>query len=86
MAHHDTPTPEMPRWRHLESALRVHVPVRALTCPCLFLPRRRTLIAIGTHDLDTIQGPFSYEARPKGCGLPTHSPPFPTETATKNHY
>eukprot|EP00736_Rhodelphis_marinus_P013381 Rmarinus@m.10879 len=27
------------------------------------LCRRRTLVAIGTHDLDTIQGPFSYEAR-----------------------
>lgn len=26
--------------------------------------RKRTLVAIGTHDLDTIQGPFSYEARP----------------------
>eukprot|EP00475_Leptophrys_vorax_P043714 TRINITY_DN8506_c0_g1_i4.p2 TRINITY_DN8506_c0_g1~~TRINITY_DN8506_c0_g1_i4.p2 ORF type:complete len:508 (-),score=161.36 TRINITY_DN8506_c0_g1_i4:50-1573(-) len=25
--------------------------------------RERTLVAIGTHDLDTIQGPFSYEAR-----------------------
>lgn len=25
--------------------------------------RKRTLVAIGTHDLDTIQGPFSYEAR-----------------------
>ncbi len=24
--------------------------------------RRRTLVAIGTHDLDTIQAPFSYEA------------------------
>ena len=24
--------------------------------------RRRTLVAIGTHDLDTIEGPFSYEA------------------------
>ena len=22
----------------------------------------RSLVAIGTHDLDTIQGPFSYEA------------------------
>lgn len=22
--------------------------------------RRRTLVAIGTHDLDTIQGPFTY--------------------------
>lgn len=27
--------------------------------------RRRTLIAIGTHDLDTIEGPFTYEARPQ---------------------
>eukprot|EP01119_Soliformovum_irregulare_P008348 TRINITY_DN21470_c0_g1_i1.p1 TRINITY_DN21470_c0_g1~~TRINITY_DN21470_c0_g1_i1.p1 ORF type:complete len:606 (-),score=193.72 TRINITY_DN21470_c0_g1_i1:249-2066(-) len=26
--------------------------------------RRRTLVSIGTHDLDTIQGPFSYEALP----------------------
>lgn len=26
--------------------------------------RRRTLVAIGTHDLDTIQGPFAYEALP----------------------
>lgn len=25
--------------------------------------RKRTLVAIGTHDLDTIQGPFTYEAR-----------------------
>ncbi|XP_075154242.1 phenylalanine--tRNA ligase beta subunit [Haematobia irritans] len=25
--------------------------------------RKRTLVAIGTHDLDTIKGPFSYEAR-----------------------
>jgi hypothetical protein len=23
--------------------------------------RKRTLVAIGTHDLDTLQGPFSYE-------------------------
>ncbi|KAH9906458.1 beta subunit of phenylalanyl-tRNA synthetase [Xylariomycetidae sp. FL2044] len=28
------------------------------------LARQRTLVAIGTHDLDTIQGPFTYEARP----------------------
>lgn len=28
------------------------------------LCRRRTLVAIGTHDLDTIEGPFSYEALP----------------------
>src|SRR5690349_15160425 len=26
--------------------------------------RRRTLASIGTHDLDTIQGPFTYEALP----------------------
>jgi phenylalanyl-tRNA synthetase beta chain len=25
---------------------------------------KRTLVAIGTHDLDTIEGPFSYEALP----------------------
>lgn len=25
--------------------------------------RKRTLVAIGTHDLDTIQGPFIYDAR-----------------------
>ncbi|KAI5074707.1 hypothetical protein GOP47_0010668 [Adiantum capillus-veneris] len=28
------------------------------------LCRRRTLVAIGTHDLDMLQGPFSYEALP----------------------
>ncbi|OWF46695.1 phenylalanine--tRNA ligase beta subunit-like [Mizuhopecten yessoensis] len=28
------------------------------------LCRRRTLVAIGTHDLDTIKGPFLYDARP----------------------
>lgn len=28
------------------------------------LARQRTLVAIGTHDLDTLQGPFSYEALP----------------------
>ncbi|KAI0431797.1 phenylalanyl-tRNA synthetase [Xylaria sp. FL1042] len=27
------------------------------------LARQRSLVAIGTHDLDTIQGPFTYEAR-----------------------
>lgn len=26
--------------------------------------RKRTLVAIGTHDLDTIQGPFKYDAKP----------------------
>ncbi|KAK3440690.1 hypothetical protein EUGRSUZ_B00970 [Eucalyptus grandis] len=26
--------------------------------------RRRTLVEIGTHDLDTLEGPFSYEALP----------------------
>lgn len=28
------------------------------------LCRKRTLVAIGTHDLDTIQGPFVYDAKP----------------------
>ncbi|KAH7349431.1 phenylalanyl-tRNA synthetase [Plectosphaerella cucumerina] len=28
------------------------------------LARQRTLVSIGTHDLDTIQGPFTYEAHP----------------------
>ncbi|MEE6525226.1 hypothetical protein FKM82_025100, partial [Ascaphus truei] len=26
--------------------------------------RRRTLVAIGTHDLDTVSGPFTYTAKP----------------------
>jgi phenylalanyl-tRNA synthetase beta chain len=26
--------------------------------------RKRNLVAIGTHDLDTIQGPFTYDAKP----------------------
>ena len=30
------------------------------------LCRRRQLVAIGTHDLDTITPPFRYEARPPG--------------------
>jgi phenylalanyl-tRNA synthetase beta chain len=25
--------------------------------------RKRTLVAIGTHDLDTVQGPFTYTAK-----------------------
>jgi phenylalanyl-tRNA synthetase beta chain len=28
------------------------------------LCRRRQLVAIGTHDLDTLKPPFRYEARP----------------------
>ena len=28
------------------------------------LARQRTLVSVGTHDLDTIQGPFTYEALP----------------------
>lgn len=27
------------------------------------IARKRTLVAIGTHDLDTVQHPFRYEAR-----------------------
>ena len=30
----------------------------------IFINRKRSLVAIGTHDLDTIEGPFSYEALP----------------------
>ena len=30
----------------------------------LLIFRQRTLVAIGTHDLDTIQGPFTYKAEP----------------------
>ena len=26
--------------------------------------RKRTLVSMGTHDLDTIKGPFTYMARP----------------------
>lgn len=28
------------------------------------LARQRTLVSIGTHDLDTVEGPFTYEALP----------------------
>ena len=28
------------------------------------IARKRTLVAIGTHDLDTIKGPFKYTAQP----------------------
>jgi phenylalanyl-tRNA synthetase beta chain len=28
------------------------------------IARRRTLVAIGTHDLDSVTGPFTYEALP----------------------
>ena len=27
------------------------------------IKRKRTLVAIGTHDLDTIKGPFTYDAK-----------------------
>ncbi|KHO00824.1 phenylalanyl-tRNA synthetase, beta subunit [Metarhizium album ARSEF 1941] len=30
------------------------------------LARNRTLVSMGTHDLDTVQGPFTYEALPPG--------------------
>lgn len=28
--------------------------------------RKRSLVAIGTHDLDTVVGPFTYDAKPPG--------------------
>lgn len=31
-----------------------------------FVCRKRSLVAIGTHDLDTISGPFTYTAKPPG--------------------
>lgn len=37
--------------------------VVALLC-APFMCRRRTLVAIGTHDLDTISGPFTFTAKP----------------------
>ena len=30
----------------------------------LLFNRRRTLVSMGTHDLDTVEGPFTYEAHP----------------------
>ncbi len=30
----------------------------------IFLHRKRSLVAIGTHDLDKVEGPFTYEAIP----------------------
>ena len=30
----------------------------------LLVSRKRSLVAIGTHDLDTVEGPFTYEALP----------------------
>eukprot|EP01062_Namystynia_karyoxenos_P060221 TRINITY_DN51751_c0_g1_i1.p1 TRINITY_DN51751_c0_g1~~TRINITY_DN51751_c0_g1_i1.p1 ORF type:complete len:627 (+),score=208.07 TRINITY_DN51751_c0_g1_i1:106-1986(+) len=30
------------------------------------IARKRTLVSVGTHDLDKIEGPFTYEATPKG--------------------
>jgi phenylalanyl-tRNA synthetase beta chain len=30
------------------------------------LCRKRSLVSIGTHDLDTIVGPFTYDAKPPG--------------------
>lgn len=31
-----------------------------------FVRRKRSLVAIGTHDLDTISGPFTYTAKAPG--------------------
>ena len=51
------------------------IPHSAMSCfetvssiPLTFCPfpslRRRSLVSIGTHDLDTVEGPFTYEALP----------------------
>lgn len=37
--------------------------VSLLNCICAYVYRKRALVAIGTHDLDTISGPFSYTAK-----------------------
>ena len=29
------------------------------------LARKRTLVSVGTHDLDTVKGPFKYDAVPR---------------------
>ena len=43
----------------------MHNPYASLSITkILFIFRQRTLVAIGTHDLDTIQGPFTYKAEP----------------------
>lgn len=46
------------------------------------LCRQRTLVAIGTHDLDTLQGPFSYDALP---GDQIHFVPL-THTASSQSF
>ena len=33
-------------------------------CHYLHKYRKRRLVSIGTHDLDTVEGPFTYEALP----------------------
>ena len=38
--------------------------------------RKRSLVAIGTHDLDTVQGPFTYEALPPEVRSPTPVVPW----------
>lgn len=30
----------------------------------IFLSRKRSIVSMGTHDLDTVEGPFTYEALP----------------------
>mmetsp|Transcript_24182 Transcript_24182/g.60799 ORF Transcript_24182/g.60799 Transcript_24182/m.60799 type:complete len:593 (+) Transcript_24182:1407-3185(+) len=50
--------------------------------------RRRTLVAIGTHDLDTIEGPFSYEAlSPKDISFaPLNNETVMTAEELMEHY
>lgn len=43
--------------------LQIPIEKSFVVSPC-FLCRKRALVAIGTHDLDTISGPFTYTARP----------------------
>ncbi|XP_036392633.1 phenylalanine--tRNA ligase beta subunit [Megalops cyprinoides] len=45
---------------HYESFIELQEKLHQNVC------RKRTLVAIGTHDLDTISGPFTYTAKPPG--------------------
>jgi hypothetical protein len=45
----------------LEGSLRILCNLSALMFTFNICSRRRTLVAIGTHDLDTLHHPFTYE-------------------------
>lgn len=47
-------------------SLNWRVSIFSSTCKICLACRKRSLVAIGTHDLDTISGPFTYTAKPPG--------------------